>query len=330
MAGREKLYISRPINTVSSKARSPFPLKRYSAFGLEVPLKKNWLTNWCTMPALFDTIVEDILNYQVRPDDVFVLTYMKCGTTWMQETVWLLMNNLDYEQAKKLPLTTRSPFLEISGMSPIVPNALELSKSLASPRVLKSHLHPNLLPRELWSRKPKIIYVARNCKDVVVSSYHFVKNLCLWSGESLEDYVTDFINNEIVNTAYWTHIVDFWKMRHEPNIFYVTYEEMKKNLKGVIEKLCDFLERPQLNAEDMEKLLKHLSFDSMKANRQTNMTSDLKESTTTVKKEFEFMRRGIVGSYKDELTPELQNKIDNWSREFLAQHDLTEEILFNL
>ncbi|XP_075161025.1 sulfotransferase 1 family member D1-like [Haematobia irritans] len=330
MTDGEKLYISQPINTAICKARSHFPLKRYSSCGHEVPLKKNWLTNWCTMPALFDSIAEDILNYDVRPDDIFVLTFMKSGTTWMQETVWLLMNNLDYEQAKTLPLTTRSPFLEISGWSPFEPNALELSKLQASPRILKSHLHPNLLPRELWTQKPKIIYVARNCKDVIVSSYHFVKNLGLWCGESMEDYVTDFINNNISNTAYWTHIVDFWMMRQEPNILYVTYEEMKKNLKGVIEKLCDFLERPQLNAEEMEELLKHLSFDSMKANKQTNMTSGLKESTPFVKGEFEFMRRGIVGSYKDELTPELQTKIDNWSREFLAQHDLTEEMLFNL
>lgn len=40
------------------------------------------------------------------------------------------------------------------------------------------------------------------------------------------------------------------------------------------------------------------------------------------------MRRGVVGSFKDELTPELQSKIDKWSCEFLAQHGLTEHDIF--
>lgn len=40
------------------------------------------------------------------------------------------------------------------------------------------------------------------------------------------------------------------------------------------------------------------------------------------------MRRGIVGSFKDELTPELQAKIDNWSSNFLAEHGVTEEDIF--
>lgn len=40
------------------------------------------------------------------------------------------------------------------------------------------------------------------------------------------------------------------------------------------------------------------------------------------------MRRGIVGSFKDELTPELIAKIDKWSADFLGQHGLKEEDIF--
>lgn len=40
------------------------------------------------------------------------------------------------------------------------------------------------------------------------------------------------------------------------------------------------------------------------------------------------MRRGIVGSFKDELTPELICKIDNWSADFLGQYGLKEEDIF--
>jgi len=34
------------------------------------------------------------------------------GTTWTQEMAWLLLNDLDYETAKNVLQTERSPFLE--------------------------------------------------------------------------------------------------------------------------------------------------------------------------------------------------------------------------
>ena len=38
--------------------------------------------------------VRDIIeNLSVRKDDVFVATYPKCGTTWMQQIVKLIWNN---------------------------------------------------------------------------------------------------------------------------------------------------------------------------------------------------------------------------------------------
>uniref|UniRef100_A0A1I8P1X2 Sulfotransferase domain-containing protein n=1 Tax=Stomoxys calcitrans TaxID=35570 RepID=A0A1I8P1X2_STOCA len=173
-----------------------------------------------------------------------------------------------------------------------------------------------------------IIYVARNCKDVIVSSYHFVKNLGLWGGENIEDFAHDFMNNEILYTSYWDHVVDFWKMRNEPYIFFTTYEQMQRDLGGVIQKLCSFLERPQLSPEQLEEMVKHLTFESMKSNDQTNLTGTLKETVPGVKEEFQFMRRGIVGSHKDEMTPELCIEIENWSKVQLAQHDLTEKDIF--
>lgn len=94
-----------------------------------------------------------------------------------------------------------------------------------------------------------------------------MKNLDYWRGNNIAKYVEDFLNNDIPLTNYWNHVLDFWKMRNESFIFFVTYEEMQRDLKKVLDKLCVFLERPQLSEDELEKTLEHLNFKSMKGGK---------------------------------------------------------------
>uniref|UniRef100_A0A1I8NZE6 Sulfotransferase domain-containing protein n=1 Tax=Stomoxys calcitrans TaxID=35570 RepID=A0A1I8NZE6_STOCA len=319
---------SRPLDTETAKKRQLFQMKQFATEGLNIPLKKNWSESWCTLSQEFDKVLVELLDMEVRPEDVFIITFIKCGTTWMQEAVWLLLNNLDFEKSKNVHIWDRSPFLDNHGFNVTAPNAIKLCKTLSSPRVIKTHMPPNLLPPQLWKNKTKIIYVARNCKDVVISSYHFTKKLGSWRGSSLEEFAQDFMNNEVMYTSFWSHVVDYWKMRQEPFVFFTTYEEMQRDLPAVIRELCQFLGRPQLTNLEMENIKIHLSFDKMKENRQTNITFLMREQVPTISEDFQFMRRGIVGSYRDEMSPALQAQIDNWSRKYLALHGLTEEDIF--
>lgn len=95
-----------------SKSRLSYDYKRYAAEGKNIPLKKNWSQSWCTLPAHYDATLNEVLKFELRPDDVIVSTFMKSGTTWMQECVWLLMNNLNFERAKRENVMLRSPYLE--------------------------------------------------------------------------------------------------------------------------------------------------------------------------------------------------------------------------
>jgi hypothetical protein len=53
-----------------------------------------------------------IKNFEVFDDDVWVISFPKCGTTWTQEMVWLLNNDLDYETALSVGHERRFPFIE--------------------------------------------------------------------------------------------------------------------------------------------------------------------------------------------------------------------------
>lgn len=83
-----------------------------SANGANIPLVgEQWLERWCSLP-ITEEFFKRIYEFQVKDDDVYVVTFPKCGTTWIQEATWLLVNNLDFVKANAEDLTTRSVFME--------------------------------------------------------------------------------------------------------------------------------------------------------------------------------------------------------------------------
>jgi len=68
------------------------------------------------MPRTYLTIADEVYNLEVHPSDIFIVTYPKVGTTWTQEMVWMLVNNVDKEAGAR-PLFTRTPFLEFGCIS---------------------------------------------------------------------------------------------------------------------------------------------------------------------------------------------------------------------
>jgi len=68
---------------------------------------KKWL-----MPASFAEYADELWNFEARADDVYICTFPRSGTTWTQEMIWLLCNNLNYEAAKASDIDERFPFFE--------------------------------------------------------------------------------------------------------------------------------------------------------------------------------------------------------------------------
>lgn len=64
------------------------------------------------MPDKYLKYADKIYNFQARADDVWIVTYPRSGTTWTQEMIWLICNDLDYETAQRIKLNERFPFFE--------------------------------------------------------------------------------------------------------------------------------------------------------------------------------------------------------------------------
>ena len=109
-------------------------------------------------------------------------------------------------------------------------------------RFIKSHHPLSLLPSNLVSTA-KVIYVARNPKDVMVSYYHHHKLIRAhgFSG-NLANIAERFMNNQIMMGPFFPHIEEGWSMKDHPNFLF--HEDMKKDMKSVIEKVSNFLDSP--------------------------------------------------------------------------------------
>ncbi|KAG8233859.1 hypothetical protein J437_LFUL006882 [Ladona fulva] len=227
-------------------------------------------------------------NTELRPDDVWVVTYPRSGTTWTQELVWLVNNGLDYDRALKEKLVERFPFLEISlllhddfqkeiiefnnndpkcieEMKKMCEPGFEALKRVKSPRHIKSHFPLALLPPKLVDTC-KVIYVARNPKDVAVSYYYQNRLLKFMGFESDFPKFWDlFMRDSVLWAPFWSHIEEAWKLRDHPNMLFLFYEDMKKDLPAAIRQVGTFLKK-ELTDDQVAKLADHLDIKNFKNN----------------------------------------------------------------
>ncbi|XP_044759626.1 sulfotransferase 1E1-like isoform X2 [Coccinella septempunctata] len=301
--------------------------------------KKKWF-----FPSGYRDQAADFYNFEVRESDVWIVTFPRSGTTWTQEMVWLLANNLDYEKAAEIPLVVRFPFLEFSCfVHPEVKaeflrensdSALrsQMIEDISAPicdyltkfegrRFIKTHLPLSLLPKNLLTAGCKVIYIARNPKDVAVSFYHL--NRLIRTQGYKGDFTTYwkyFQENLQPWTPYWDHVLEAWNLKHESNLLFMFYEDMVKNTKRAIMRVQDFL---GTNYEDEEicALEKHLQIENFRKNSSVNFDL-LKNLGILIQGEQEFIRRGKNGEWKNEFHGELNEMADKWIEENLKGTDL--------
>uniref|UniRef100_A0A146MEA5 Sulfotransferase family cytosolic 1B member 1 n=4 Tax=Lygus hesperus TaxID=30085 RepID=A0A146MEA5_LYGHE len=286
----------------------------------------------CLLPPKYKEMGQRIYDMEVRPDDVWVVSYPRTGSTWTQEMVWLICNNLDFDKAKSALGQERNPLLELTALvandqgswKDGVRHSVEQVEQMPSPRMIKTHLPRTLLPRQLFTVKPKVIYVTRNPKDMCVSYYHYSKLLHDYQG-TLDQFVQLFLDDKAPVGPFMSHVLGFWELRDEPNVLFLTYEDMKKDHRGAITKVARFLEK-DLTDDQVQQLEDHLSFQKMRQNPTVNLQPVLQaKNGPEFKQEGDqtFIRKGQVGDWRNYLSEDVSNRFDKWIKENIEGTGLT-------
>ncbi|XP_039596295.1 sulfotransferase 2B1-like isoform X2 [Polypterus senegalus] len=231
-------------------------------------------------------------EFNVREGDVFVATYPKSGTTWMQEILTLVTSGGDFTPVLTLPNWDRVPWLEEHRTK-----ELKMSER-PSPRTLSTHLHYHMMPKSFYNSKAKVIYVLRNPKDIYTSSYFYYQMATfLVDPGTPDEFLMKFLDGKVMFGSWFDHVKGWLSAKEQ--VLYISYEEMIADLKGSVSKVCTFLDKP-LSEEVIEKIADHCTFKNMKQNKMSNYSlvpeefMDQKKST--------FLRKGISGDWKNVLT----------------------------
>ena len=227
------------------------------------------------------------------------------GTTWVQNIVNLIRNNGEDDPK---PLVQAVPW--IASSHPVEIPIKDLNE-MSSPRFFQSHSPYSMMEGELPHTSPaKYIYIARNPKDVAVSYYYHMRMLAplKYSG-TWDEFYQLFKSGKVIFGDWFDHVLEWWKHRDADNILFLKYEDLRKDHHGAVKKIAKFIGF-NLKEEVIDTVVKKSTFQSMKDNPTTN--PNIVEPIRSLFKpgEQQFLRKGIVGDWRNHFTPEQNAEFD--------------------
>ncbi|XP_071539018.1 sulfotransferase 1C4-like [Panulirus ornatus] len=291
------------------------------------------------LPDAYLKFADKLYNFEFRNEDVMVMAFPKSGTTWVSEIVWALTNIDQLHLMDELGVRDRvfwlekdavfsndrdiSTSIEMQRFRELYPNddpedgvVLKLAAAEKSPRHFFTHLPPQLHNPDMLN-KCKVIYVARNPKDVCFSWYNFLRNL---PGEKYKEFEGEFAEfvegfkaGYILYSPYWEHIQEAWQLRHHRNFHFIFYEDLQTDIMGEMRRLSSFL-KLGLGDDQLQKVSELTSFQTMKGRE--DKLPIIKELQTS------FFYKGQVGSWDEAATSLVDARMVAWINENLQGTDI--------
>jgi len=221
-------------------------------------------------------------NQQLDPNDVFIVGYMKSGTTWFRNLVAGVIYGLT---------SGHTPY---SVVWEVVPNhgpKKPYYKRYSTPMYFRSHAFP--LPEY-----KRVVYVLRDGRDVVVSLAHHLQ--AVHEQEvGLAKLAKGRHPSFSGKYAWYDHVEAWLSNPYQAQMLIIKYEDLKKDSILELRRFCEFT-GVKRDEDFLEKVVTSTSFEKMR-----DKEARLGFGRQHWPKDRLFVRRGQVGSHKDEMPPEV-------------------------
>ena len=244
-------------------------------------------------------------HFEHQPNEIFVCTPPKSGTTWTQAICALLVfqrPDLDVNPA------AISPWFD----STLVPleDSVEMLENQQHRHIIKSHTPLDGIP---YFEDARYLAVYRDPRDVFFSLRNHVDNMKLDVPREVTDETPAEGFRRWVDAEFHPgedqgpslagvvhHLKTFRAFSHLPNIELHHYADLKRDLPGEMKRMADHLEI-EIDPELLLRLAESAGFEHMRRNAEhfaPGADRDLWHDSTR------FFNRGAIGQWRDEITEE--------------------------
>ena len=260
-------------------------------------------------PSLVARRISAVRNLRLASGSAKALlaSYPKSGRTWLR---FILAQY--FMASRKIPAITTQTMFEFApnfDLDPVrgIPAFIRRSEEGSFPLIPSTHLKFSVtLPRDI-----PIIFLIRDPRAVLNSDYHHVtRHKKIFSGT-----MEEFLASRDRGIPHYIGYMNSWESglsRNPDHIIY--YEDLISDTVNEVARLLEFLQEP-IDMEALHYAVDNSSFEKMKALEQAEAIPGhlYNRSDANALR----MRKGVVDSFRDELTADQQRLIENNCKSYL-------------
>ncbi|KAI7747529.1 hypothetical protein M8C21_016731 [Ambrosia artemisiifolia] len=316
-------FIDKSSDKVVDKENMALIFDRYKDKLATLPKERGWTCENIYMyqgfwfESMHTVSIESLMalqdTFEARPNDIYLVTLPKAGTTWLKALTFALVHRTRYKNRDLLthPLLvynphTCVPFIEVE--------VFENTPTYVDPhlsRLFATHIPYTSLPQSIHDCGCRFVYLYRNPKDVLVSLFYFANKLRDKSLGQLtfEEAFELFSKGIMLSGSYWDHVKGYHKvsLEHPEKVLFLKYEDMITDTTSNVKRLAKFLGCPFTEEEEatgaVQEIIKLCSFGNLsKVNKHGTSLDDVPNHA--------YFREGKVGDWMNHLTDDMSRILD--------------------
>lgn len=249
-------------------------------------------------------------GYQPGSHDVIVCANMKSGTNWAMQITHQIAHR-GRGEFDHIYDVVPWPDCFVDDFALPLEDPAPLAASPTGLRVIKTHLPWSEIP---YAPSATYVCVVRDPKDVVVSAWHFVRDVL--AGPLIPPLRTwiELILAPDFPASWAASAASYWAERERPNVLFLSYREMKQDLDGAVRRIAAVMD-VELGADEHAAVVARSSFDYMKSIDERFYPGAMSPFAFGTGR---LMRRGQQGASHELLTRKQQEHVDAVCRAQLA------------